>query len=484
MAASKHDRRRPRPEGFARFFTKQLLLFVACALLVIVVDLALYIVIAFQESNANFNTGSPASLVRTVDEQLARTDDGTFSLEEEASLQLASKGAWGLLVDESGTTIWSQNLPADVPRSYSLNDIAIASHYAAIADYPAFFWDRSDGLLIVGLPKGEFWTMSLTYPASTMRNLPLYILTIFAVDVGILFLLYALSRRRTQNAVGPIADALDKLSEGKSAQVDLKGDLQGIGRQITETSALIEQKDAARANWIRGVSHDIRTPLSMILGYADGIAQDEEAPDDARARARIIRAQGLRIKDLVTDLNTASLLDYAAQPLNLERVRLSKLLRTVIAAHMNAQIDDAHPVDLHVDERAADATVLGDERLLTRVVENALANARLHNEAGCRIRVSLALLNREANCAVIRIADDGAGVTRDELAALEARLARSRTARSAAGSYGEEHGLGLALADRIVRAHGGSLSLESEPAHGFTVKLMLPITEPKAGSAT
>ena len=80
------------------------------------VDLALYIVIAFQESNANFNTGSPASLVRTVDEQLARTDDGTFSLEEEASLQLASKGAWGLLV---GTAIWSQNLPADVPRSYS-----------------------------------------------------------------------------------------------------------------------------------------------------------------------------------------------------------------------------------------------------------------------------------------------------------------------------------------------------------------------------
>lgn len=76
MAASKHERRRPRPERFARFFTKQLLLFVACALLVIVVDLALYIVIAFQESNANFNTGSPASLVRTVDEQLARTDDG------------------------------------------------------------------------------------------------------------------------------------------------------------------------------------------------------------------------------------------------------------------------------------------------------------------------------------------------------------------------------------------------------------------------
>lgn len=182
-------------------------------------------------------------------------------------------------------------------------------------------------------------------------------------------------------------------------------------------------------------------------------------------------------------------MDYAAQPLNLEHVRLSKLLRTVIAAHMNAQLDDAHPVGLHVDERAADAMALGDERLLTRVVENDLANARLHNEAGCRIRVSLSIdehagANGKANRAVIRIADDGAGVTREELAALEARLARSRTARSAAGSYGEEHGLGLALADRIVRAHGGSLSLESEPARGLVVELMLPLTEHKTGSAT
>lgn len=182
-------------------------------------------------------------------------------------------------------------------------------------------------------------------------------------------------------------------------------------------------------------------------------------------------------------------MDYAAQPLNLEHVRLSKLLRTVIAAHVNAQLDDAHPVNLHVDECAADAMALGDKRLLTRVVENDLANARLHNEAGCRIRVSLSIdehagANGKANRAVIRIADDGAGVTREELAALEARLARSRTARSAAGSYGEEHGLGLALADRIVRAHGGSLSLESEPARGFVVELMLPLTEHKTGSAT
>lgn len=474
-----HARRRRRKRiGFARFFTKQLLLFAACALLIIMVDFFLYAAIAYRESDANFNDGTPATVTRAVDAALAPDAGGAYALGGEGAAELAAHGAWGMLVGADGAVIWSQNLPSDVPTSYAPNDIAMAAHYAAIADYPAFFWDRDDGLLVVGFPKGEFWTAIFTYPASTMRNLPLYVLLIFAVDVAMLFLLYAVSRRRTQNAVGPIADALDKLSEGRAAEVHLKGDLREIGQQITETSGIIEQKDAARANWIRGVSHDIRTPLSMILGYTDGIAQDDGAPEDVRAQAAVIRAQGLRIKDLVTDLNTASQLDYTMQPLHLERVHLPRLLRGIVAAHANSGLDDMHPIELDVEEGAADAVVLGDERLLTRAVENAVANARLHNEQGCTIQVSLHVEKgpgSEGPRAVVRIADDGAGATPEELAALEARLARARTSRSAAGSYGEEHNLGLVLVDRIAREHRGGLALEAASGEGFAVALALPL---------
>ena len=191
--------------------------------------------------------------------------------------------------------------------------------------------------------------------------------------------------------MAPIAEALDALSDGRAAELHLKGDLRDIGDQITETSAVIEQKDAARASWIRGISHDIRTPLSMILGYADALVQDEGAAEEARASARVIRAQGLKIKDLVTDLNTASQLDYDMQPMRLERVHAARLLRTVAAAHANSGLDEAHPIELDIAEDALNAVVLGDERLLTRAVENAISNARLHNEQGCTISVELAL---------------------------------------------------------------------------------------------
>ena len=152
---------------------------------------------------------------------------------------------------------------------------------------------------------------------------------------------------------------------------------------------------------------------------------------------------------------------------------MGRLLRTVAAAHANSGLNEQHPIELDIEEGALDAVVLGDERLLTRAVENALANARLHNERGCAIRV--ALTARDGARCTISVSDDGSGLAPTELAALEARLARSRTARSAAGSFNEDHGLGLVLIDRIARAHGGSLALDGADGKGFTVAITLPL---------
>lgn len=489
--------------SFPRFFTKQLLAFLLLAFLVVVVDFFLYAAIAYSESENNFNDGTPITTVRAVDAGLAQ-EDGTYALSPEAGDVLAEQGAWALLVDDAGAAVWEKDVPADVPRSFTPADTAMAAHYGTLADHPAFFWSRDDGLLVVGFPKDTYWHMTMALPESTIRNLPLYVLLLFAVDLAIFFVAYFVSRRRTQRAVAPILGALDNLSEGRPSTLRLKGDLADVGERITEASALLEQKDAARANWIRGVSHDIRTPLSMIMGYADAVAHDDRAPEDVRAQAAVIRAQGLRIADLVTDLNTASRLDYDMQPLDLERIHLARTLRSVVAAHANDGLDEAHPIELEVDDDAADAVVLGDERLVTRAVENVLANARLHNEGGCSVSVRLsarpsgkasgggrdadaspaaAAAAESAGFAVIRVADNGGGISREDHAALEARLARSRTAASASGcavgspssTATAEHGLGLVLVDRIARAHGGSIALDGAPGEGFTVEISLPL---------
>lgn len=511
--------RRRRRGGFAWFFSKQLLAFLALAFLVIVVDFFLYAFIAVWESDQHFDQGSPATLTRRVDAGLVQ-EAGTWTLDGEAADALDAQEAWALLVDAHGTVAWERGVPADVPRTFSINDVAVAARYGSIEDHPSFFWDRADGLLVVGFPQGSYWSMSFTYPKSTMRNLPLYVLLLFGVDFLILFVYVLRSRRRTLRTVTPVTSALEDLSEGRPVELSLKGDLRDLGEQITETSAIIQRKDRAREQWIRGVSHDIRTPLTMILGYADGMANDPANPADVRAQAAHVRAQALRIKDLVLDLNSASQLSSDLQPLQVETVSLPRLLRAVVASHVNEGHDESHRLELVVEEDAADACVQADERLIVRAVENALANARLHNGQGCSIEVRLSVvaagvpepprkgrfaffrsrhgdadtgggtqadaaqgagsLTRKAEegapnaWAVVSVSDDGVGATPEELAALEARLARARMDGEAEEDAGG-HGLGLVLVDRIARAHGGALSLASGPAGGFTVRLELPL---------
>ncbi len=515
--------------ALARFFTKQVLWFIFLVFALLIIDVFLYILIAVHEMDRNYLYGTPATVTRTASEQLA-LEDGVYVLGDDAAAQLDGQGAWAQLIDAGGAVVWSHGVPqasaeaaeepatdatngsgadasgdapvqdpgssaeapaaaaaseassvADddggpVPDAYTLNDIALIAHYHTVKGQPAFIWERPDGLLLVAFPAGTYETMTITWPRETWTSLPTYIGGIIVADLLILFAAYVVYRRRTQRAVEPINDALGALSRGGRAQLDLKGDLAPIADQINETSDILEHKDRAREQWIRGVSHDIRTPLSLIIAKAEGIAADEGTVDATRSEARAIRTQGLKIKDLVADLNAASQLSFSERPLDLERVHLAKLLRSIAASYLNSGLDAAHPLDFELDDACSDAVVLGDERMLTRLVENLLANARLHNPDGCAIAMTLVPRTVDGTrCAELRVSDDGAGIDPVALAALEERLSRARMAPDDAVPDDAGHGLGLVLVDRIARAHGGSFDVAGSPGAGFSACAVLPL---------
>lgn len=484
--------------GVARFFTRQVLWCVLLALVLVVVDVLLYMVFAMQEMDRNYLYGTPATVTRTTSEQLSE-QDGTYALGDEAAGGLDSQGAWAQLIAPDGTVLWSRNVPesdvqpasvtatpgdADwgtIPNRYTTNQIALIAHYRGLNGYPTFLWDRPDGILLVGFPADTYETMVITWPAQTWDAIPGYIMGIIGLDLLILFVTYLISRRRTMRAVEPINTALGNLSQGKPTQIKLKGDLQPIADQINETSDVLEHKDQAREQWIRGVSHDIRTPLSMIIGKADALSQSPNAPEEVQAQARAIRTQGVKIKDLIADLNAASQLSFSAEPLNLERIHLPKLLRGCAATYLNSGFDESHQLEFDLADGCADAVVLGDERMLVRLVENLLANARLHNPDGCRIELALsagsAAADTEAaeNLAVVQVIDHGVGAAAPAKAALELRLAHARVAPEDAAPDDAGHGLGLVLVDRIARAHNGAFEFADTPGGGFTARVTLPL---------
>src|SRR5690606_34622300 len=157
-----------------------------------------------------------------------------------------------------------------------------------------------------------------------------------------------------------------------------------------------EGEGEARSNWIAGISHDVRTPLSMVLGYASELEENEALPRPEREKARIIRRQGEKLRNLINDLNLVSMLEYEMQPLKRKRIKLSALARRIVSDVLNEGLEEKYALELDVADRGA--IICGDEGLLLRALNNLVHNSIRHNPEGCRILVQTAASPDQGFC--------------------------------------------------------------------------------------
>lgn len=418
-----------KPQG--RFFAlKHVGLFTCMALLILVVDMFLYIAIALFEANASYYEGTdPNSTqsegrvhVSNIADSLWQDDEGTWTLDNnEIEQSLLAKNAWALLVNEKGEVEWNFNTPSDFPSTFTQNEIAVLSHDRAYSGYVTFIWTKNSDLVIMGYPDSQYVFFGITLSSQAFLRIPLYFLMIFTIDLLIVFLLYALSQRSLLKNTGPMLDALDNLAQGKPAKVRFGGMLRVVGNRINAVSDTLLRKETARKNWVAGVSHDVRTPLAVAMGHAERIENDTALPESTRESAAIITRQGVRIRDLIEDLNIATQLEYDMQPLKIDTIVLAKLLRSVVADYLNQGMDDHADFDLDIAEAAAHLSISGDERLLKRALRNAVDNSLKHNPDHCHITISL---NVNEKGLALCVADDGRGMNKEQLFALAVMLER------------------------------------------------------------
>ena len=110
--------------------------------------------------------------------------------------------------------------------------------------------------------------------------------------------------------------------------------LNETSEQLRRRNEIIARRDTARTEWIAGVSHDIRTPLALILGWAEQLQRDATLPAAARQKAGGICTQCEKIRSLIEDLNLTSKLQYGAQPLRRRSTQAGPFLRRVVAAFL------------------------------------------------------------------------------------------------------------------------------------------------------
>lgn len=349
---------------------------------------------------------------------------GVYTLSEAGKKRLVKNGAWAMLLDGNGAVVWSENKPADVADHFTPADAASFSRWY-LGDYPVNVWRDGEKLLVVGGAKGSVWKYLLTFRSDEIEAMGFFFPLVFLALLITLLLLGRFSSRREQN-----------------------------------------RRDAARSRWIDGVSHDIRTPLSVVMGYAGNWQADETQPEERRSEAAAMVSACGSVKTLVADLNLTMRLDYDMQPLRREIVSAAALLRSAAAEALNGGLLTDIELDIPPDTEVFKLNA--DPVLIRRALMNLLQNAVRHGENGT---VTLSLLAEKKSC-LITVENPCTG----NVTALLKSLNQKKAAPAIAGDGSAAHGTGLRLVRQAAKAHGGKFRFTASPdGCALRAELSLPL---------
>lgn len=340
----------------------------------------------------------------------------------------------------------------------------------------AFFFWRVVGLaalLFVATAGGctlAFWLAVTDIGPGPWPHVALPFLRFGGVAVGVLALvLMARALRRVAAPVGDLIDAAGRVEAGDySVRVRERGprEVRALARAFNGMTARLEANETQRRNLLADVTHELRTPVTVIQGNLEGLLDGVYPRDDAHL-APVLEETRVMSR-LIDDLRTLALAESGALKLHREPTDLG-ILVSETAASFRARADAAGvevAPDLPADLPLAEV----DPTRIREVLSNLIANALRYTPRGGHVRVS-GRTDEDGRGVVLSVADTGAGIPPEALPHVFDRFYKS----SDSGGTG----LGLAIAKNLVEAHGGTITAESAgvPGQGTTLAVRLPKNE-------
>ncbi|GMQ58163.1 HAMP domain-containing sensor histidine kinase [Vallitalea sediminicola] len=394
---------------------------------------------------------------------------------------LDSKETWIQILNEDGGEVYQYKRPDNIPAKYTPFHIVHGYKYeGGIGEASTIFMGKKEVedrfySYIIGISMQKVRREVITYNTNELgiflKNIILIVLIIDSVIA--LFFGYLFSRGITK-PLGNIITGVGRLGKGeydvyytpKGVYRDIYNNLNDLSNILKSNRKERKKLNKMRDEWIANISHDIKTPLASIKGYAEILSDDDYdfSKEEVKSYAAIIDDKSNYIRKLVDDLNlTTKLKNNISTTNNKNEVNIVKLVRETIIDILNDPIYN----DSNIDFIAKEDIILDkvDETLMRRAISNLLYNALIHNDSNVKIEVKIIKDDRIH----IFIKDNGKGILPDELKYIFDRYYRGT-------NTGEEHkgsGLGMAIAKDIVKAQGGDIKISSIINKGTEIEIIL-----------
>ena len=269
--------------------------------------------------------------------------------------------------------------------------------------------------------------------------------------------------------VRDLTGAIRKMRGGEleqSVPIRAQDELGELAHAFNDMSAAVARGQRLREQMTADIAHDLRTPLSVLTGYLEGIR--EGVLDATPATVDTMYQEATQLQRLVEDLRTLSLADAGQLPLERQLVEARELLTATRQAF--APMAEQAGVRLLMETADAPLQVHVDPSRVRQALSNLVYNALQHTPHGGSVHLGG---RRDGAEVLLVVADDGAGIPREALDHIFERFYRADASRSEGGGSG----LGLPIARSLVEAQGGSIAADSEPGRGTTITVRLPAAE-------
>lgn len=449
-------------------FKKGILKFILAFLTIILIDFVLLV------ATTNFirSQQSPIDIIQGVSSNITPSN-GTYKVNQTAKKLIKKHNLWVMILDQkSGNEKFNIKKPKNIKTQFDYADVIKFSRYY-LDDYPIFTQIKKEqkDIYIIAFPKESIIRYGNNFfDLKRIQIFPILILVIIFVNCLFCLFLYLYSVTFLNRNIQPIINAIGKLPVGLNKQVNSVQELNRLTLAVNSANKKLRKNEEFKENWISGIAHDIKTPLSVIVANTS-LAIEKTDNDDLLKNLKPTLVESHYIQNLLNDLNIFARLTNSNLKLNQEITDIIPFFKEIIIQIINQEIWNDFNFEFIPDNKLLGKKMYIEKSLMSRVIHNLIYNSVLHNPSGCNIQIVLNYISRNKFSVIIR--DNGIGTSTDKLKNInkieEFNFDISGVRRS---------GMGLKISNQIVDLHGGSMIITSEQGEYFQTEIILPIESP------
>jgi len=405
-------------------------------------------------------------------------DNGDVKIKEIGLERLDEYGLWLQVVDETGQEVFCHNKPDDYPARYSASEL-ISLSTGAYGQGNTVFVNSYEN-------SGKTWSYLIGFPYAIGKHMlyyngenvgrlsPLFRMgIIFCLSAVILFVIFYgfwLTRH-----LGKIAKGIRNVSMRCYTMLPEKGVFGEIYGALNKMDAEIRHSDKVgldteriRREWIVNITHDLKTPLSPIKGYAELLMESPISDSETiQEYGGIILKNVNYAERMMNDLKLTYQLESGAIPYHPQMVRLVRFLKELVIDIVNDPAFANRSIEF--ESNVQECEIFMDIDLFRRAVNNLIINALTHNPSETKVTISIDTDSKRA--ILVCISDNGTGMSDKEQSELFNRYYRGTNTKEKP----EGSGLGLAIAKQIITLHNGDIAVKSKRGEGTQFTIVLPL---------